>query len=149
MINHISYKENAETLDRMRTERKKGHILRKLTSHAIKNDWIKSKKDLEMSSCKHTKEEISIIEGIVYRGDKIIIPNSLKKEDSKNRTLLRRSRKNKDQKLLRGRYWFPKMNNVIDRIIDQCYKYKVVSSYPRPEPIKPTFYPIEDRRQLT
>lgn len=48
MINHISHKENVETLYRIRTVTKKDNILRKLTSHVINNDWIKAEKDLEV-----------------------------------------------------------------------------------------------------
>ena len=33
------------------------------------------------------------------------------------------------------------MNNIIDKIIDQCYKYKAVPSDPRPESLKPTVIP--------
>ena len=89
VINHISHKENAETLDRIRTKTKKDKILRKLTSHVINNDWIKAEKDLEISPYKHIKEEIGTIEGKVYRGDKIIIPNLLQ-------------------------IWFPKMNWLME-----------------------------------
>ena len=136
MNEHFSHKENAETLDRMRIEIKKDYILRKLTSHVINNDWIKAEKDLEMLPYKHIKEEISIIEGIVYRDDKIIIPNSLQKKIAKIGHLGRTK-----TKLLRGRYWFRKMDNIIDRIIDQCCECKVVSSDPQPDPIKPTIIP--------
>ena len=84
MINYISHNENAETLERIRTETKKDNILRKLTSHVINNDWIKAEKDLAMAP--YIKEEISIIEGIVYKGDKIIISNSLQEKDSTSDT---------------------------------------------------------------
>ena len=33
------------------------------------------------------------------------------------------------------------MNNMIDRIIDQCYECKVESSDPQPEPINPIVMP--------
>ena len=33
------------------------------------------------------------------------------------------------------------MNDIIDRIIDQCYEFKLVSSDPRPKPTKPTVIP--------
>ena len=46
-------------------------------------------------------------------------------------------RRTKTKPLLKGRYWFPKMNNMIDRIIDQFYKCKVESSNSQTEPIKP------------
>ena len=80
MMNHISHKENVETRERIKKDTKKCHILRKLTSHVINNDWIKAekelvpasavhilKKELELLPYKHIKEEISIIKGIVYR----------------------------------------------------------------------------------
>ena len=45
----------------------------------------------------------------------------------------------KTKKLPRGKYWFPKMNNIIGRIIDQCYECKEGSSDPRPKQIKPSY----------
>ena len=39
-------------------------------------------------------------------------------------------------KQLLRRYWFPKINNMIDRITDQCYECKVISSNPRLKSIK-------------
>ena len=139
VINHISHKENAETLDRLRTETKKDNILRKLISHVIKNDWIKAEKDLEVSPYKHINEEIGIIEGVKNRGDNFSKFST--KEDSKIRHSLGHQRRTKTKQLLKGRYCFPKMNNIIDINIDQCYECKVVSRDPRPEPIKPTVIP--------
>jgi len=141
IINHISHKENAETLERIRTETKKDDTLTKLTSLVTNNDWIKAEKDIEILPYKHIKEEISIIEGIVYRGDKIIIPKSLQRKIAKIGHYLGHLGRTKTKQLLRGRYWFPKMNSMIDRVIDQCYECKVVASDPRPEPIKPTSIP--------
>ena len=112
-----------------------------MTSHAINNDWIKTEKDLKMSPYKHIKEEICIIEGTVYRGDKIIVPNSLQKKRAKTGHYLGQLGRTKTKQLLRRRYWFPKMNNIINRIINQCYECKVVSSDPWPEPIKPIAVP--------
>ena len=136
LINHISHKE---TLNRKKTETKKDNILRKLTSHVINNDWVKAEKDQEMASYKHIKEEISIIEGMVQRERENNYPKFATKENSKNRT------PGKNKQLLRGRYWFPKINNMIDRIINQYYECKGVSSDPRPEPIKLTVIPKRSR----
>ena len=92
--------------------------------------------------CHHIDiKEISLFERIVYKGDKIIIPNPLQKKIEKIGQYLGHLRRTKCKQLRRERYWFPKMKNMIDRIIDQCYKFKVVSSYPQPEPIK-----LSDRR---
>ena len=132
-------------LDRIRTETKRDNVKRKLTSHVIDNDWVKAEKDLEMASYKHIKEEISIIEEIVYRGDKVLIPISWWKKIAKIRQYLGHLERKKTKQLLRGRYWFPKMNNMIDRIIDQCDECKVVSSDPRSEPIEPTVIPKRSR----
>ena len=130
VINHISRKENAETQDGIRIETKKDHKLRKLILHVINNDWIKAEKDLEMSPYKRIKEEISIIEGIVYREDKMIIPNSLQKKIAKighylrhlgrtktkqNKTKKKKTNKQTKINLLRW-YWFP--DNKIEKIID-------------------------------
>ena len=90
----------------------------------INNDWIKAEKHLEMLSYKHIKEEIWIIEGIVYRGAKVIIPNSLQKRIAKIGPYLRHVGSTKIKQLLRGRYWLPKMNNRIDGILDQYYECK-------------------------
>ena len=57
--------------------------MKKLTSHVINNDWIKAEKYLEMSPYERINEEICIIEGIIYRGDKIIIQNSQQKKIAK------------------------------------------------------------------
>ena len=120
VIKYISHKE---TLNRIRTETKKGNLPRKLTSHIINNDKIKAEKGQEMAPCKHIKE-IRIFEEIVYRGNKIIIPNLLQKKIAKIGHYLGHLGKAKTKQIQRGRYWFPKMNNKIDRIIDHATNAK-------------------------
>ncbi len=71
------------------------------------NDWtIKAQNEIERSPYKHIKEEI---------------PNLPKKKIAKIGDYLGQLRKAKTKPLVRGRYCFPKMNNItVDRIIDQC-----------------------------
>lgn len=70
-----------EKTERLKEETNKDTVLQELR-HLIKNGWSNYKADVsdEVKGFWHCKEELHEREGIVYRGNKIIIPESLRKE---------------------------------------------------------------------
>ena len=47
----------------------------------------------------------------------------------------------KTKRMIRGKYWFPTMNSMIEQIIGQCYECQVTTKQHRQEPVKVTDIP--------
>lgn len=43
--------------------------------------------------------------------------------------------------MLREKYWFPSMNDIVEQIICQCYECQVTTKQHRQEPVKVTDIP--------
>lgn len=43
--------------------------------------------------------------------------------------------------MLREKYWFPSMNDIVEQIICQCYECQVTTKQRRQEPVKVTDIP--------
>lgn len=100
-------------------------------------DWARWKTDRRVESYYQIKDDPSNIDGIVYRCNRIVIPETLQKQVVR----IGHQGQPKTKQLIQEKYWFPRMNKMIDQAIVQCYKYKVATKENRLEPIKSTTIP--------
>ena len=80
-------------------------------------------------------------EGLMFRQERIIIPEKLQRKVVKIGHSLGHLSKTKTKRMLWNRYWFPYMNNMIDNAVDQCYECQVATDETQSEPIKPSNIP--------
>ena len=81
------------------------------------------------------------MDGLLFRMNQIIIPRSLQKQVIKAAHHLGHLGTTKTKQMIRGKYWFPTMNSMIEQIIGQCYECQVTTKQHRQEPIKVTDIP--------
>ena len=119
--------EHSVVLERMREETVKDETMQKLAQRTLKGDWDKYRRDKDIEPYMHIKQELSMAEGLIFRQERIIIPEKLQRKIVKIGHSLGYLGKTKTKRMLRNRYWFPYMNNMIDNAVDQCYECQVAT----------------------
>ena len=87
------------------------------------------------------KNELYAVDGLLFRMNHIIIPRSLQRKVIKAAHHLGHLGMTKTKQMIRGKYWFPTMNSMIEQIIGQCYECQVATKQHRQEPVKVTNIP--------
>ena len=96
----------------------------------------------ELPDFKHVKDEITLIGCLLLRGQRIIIPKSLRKQildlahEGHQGIVKCKSR-------LRGKVWWPGIDKEVEHYVKNCKACLLMSSENRPEPLNPT--PLPDR----
>ena len=135
--------EPAVLLTEMREETSRDENMIKLIEIIQSYSWEKHRTDTKVQPYYHLKDELSVIEGLVYRLNKIVVPAKLQKRIIRIGHQLGHLGKTKTKQLLREKYWFPWMNTMIEQAIDQCYECKVTTKETKEEPVKPTTIPTK------
>ena len=84
------------------------------------------------------RQELSVAKELIFRQERIIIPVKLQRKVVKIGHSLGHlgKTKTKTKRMLRDRYWFPYMNNMIDNVVDQCYECQGATKETQSELIK-------------
>ena len=133
--------EHAVVVGRIREETQIDPKMQKIAKRIAKADWEKHRRDQDVEPFIHVKDELSVAEGLIFREQRIVLPEALLRKVVKVGHKLGHLGKTKTKQMLREKYWFPRMNSMIDTAIDQCYECKVTTKDHREEPIKVTNIP--------
>ena len=92
-------------------------------------------------------QEMSIVDNIVLRDNRIILPTKLRSqaiklahEDHAGMT--------KTKQRIRSKLWWPNMDKDIEQHIRTCHPCQIVGKPDRPEPVQPTKLPDEPWTEL-
>lgn len=110
----------------------------------------KKPSDADMKPYTSVWEELSVVDGMILRGERIVIPNGHVPQYETN---IRdwvvdlghsgHMGVTATKKLLRLRLWFPGMDRLVEKAVEECLPCQAsVESYPR-DPLKPTLAPTE------
>ena len=80
------------------------------------------------------KQELSVAEGLIFREQRIVLPEALQRKIVKIGYSLGHLGKTKTKQLLREKYWFPLMKSMIDTAVDQRYECQVAIRENREDP---------------
>ena len=133
--------EHSVVLERIREETLKDNTMQKLAQQMAKGDWDTHKKDKDVEPYTHIEQELSTAQGLIFRQERIVLPEKLQRKVVKIGHSLVHLGKTKTKKMLRGKYCFPYMSSMIDKTIDQCYECQVATREKQTEPIKTTTIP--------
>ena len=125
------------TLNEIRTATQRDPVLHDLCC-AITNRQALD--NVKFKWYKNVAEELSVVKGVILRGDKIIIPPSLQNRVVKiahegHQGLV------KTKQFLRSRVWFPKMDEKVSAIVGPCLACQAAVNTPSQEPVKSTELP--------
>ena len=141
IVMNIISAEHAVVLDHIREETRRDRELQKLKERIVKEDWEKYRKDHDINQYYSIKEELYVVDGLIFRLNQIIIPEKLRKSVIKAAHSLGHLGMTKTKQMLRQKYWFPEMNKRVEEMIGQCYECQVTTKDHRNEPLKMTEIP--------
>ena len=141
IVKNIISAEHAVVLDHIREETRRDRELQKLQERIVKEDWEKYRKDHDINQYYRIKEELYVVDGLIFRLNQIIIPEKLRKSVIKAAHSLGHLGMTKTKQMLRQKYWFPEMNKRVEEMIGQCYECQVTTKDHRNEPLKMTEIP--------
>ena len=107
IVKNIISAEHAVVLDHIREETRRDRELQKLQERIVKEDWEKYKKDHDINQYYSIKEELYVVDGLIFRLNQIIIPEKLRKSVIKTAHSLGHLGMTKTKQMLRQKYWFP------------------------------------------
>ena len=141
MLKRIIHEDHAVVLERIKKETSESKQLTKLHERIQRGDWNTYKKDPDIEPYFMIREELCSAEGLIFRLDKIVIPDSLQRKVIKAAHSMGHLGMTKTKQLLRNKYWFPKMNQQVEEILGECYACQVTTKDHRRGPVKSTIIP--------
>ena len=118
---------------------RKDSVLQKLLK-AVEDDTLKNTSDETLLPYKKVGEELSIVNDLVLRGTRIIVPLELQKKMVK---LAHEGHQGlvKSKKLLRAKVWFPGMDKLVERDVKLCRPCQAAVLTPSQEPLQSSELP--------
>lgn len=122
---------------KLQEESSNDKILVQLRSALAVGNW-----DPNLVDFKRVQDELCVIGNVVLRGERIIIPESLREpvlsiahEGHPGMSLMKRR--------LRSKYWWPGMDGQVEACVNRCVQCKLVATSLPAEPLKRTEMPME------
>ena len=141
--NYVNYLCNniipkAMTLSEVQKETKNDSTLQKLSQAVETNHWS----DPEIQRYKNVKDELSVCDGLIIRGTRLVLPKSLQHQavelaHTGHQGIL------KTKRLLREKVWFPSIDRMVQERIKNCIPCQAATqgTMPKPEPLNMTPLP--------
>ena len=141
MIKQIVAEEHAIILKDLQVETDKDEQLQKLKAAITAGNWEKEKEQPDIAPYFGIKDQLFIAEGLIFRNKQIVIPRRLQRKVIKAAHSLGHLGMTKTKQMLREKYWFPRMDMMIEDLIGKCYECQVTTKEHRNEPLKMTNIP--------
>ena len=109
---------------------------------AIQQGYLNKTARLKFQPYCQIFDELSVADGLVLRGSKLVVPESLRKQVV---TLAHEGYQGivRTKQFLRATTWFPGMDKRVEKEIEHCMPCQVTVAPPQQEPLKPTTLPNE------
>ena len=133
--------ENAIIMEHIQKETKADEQLQKLMKRIQLGDWEVHQRDPDITPFFRVRSELYTVEDVVFRLNQIVIPRNLQRKVVKSAHSLGHFGMSKTKRMLREKYWFPKMNDIVESIVGQCFECQVTTKQNRKEPVKMTVIP--------
>ncbi|XP_044180982.1 uncharacterized protein K02A2.6-like [Acropora millepora] len=120
---------DAVSLQEIQNETLKDKTLQCLSEVLLSQQWQKVSNDV--SAFKHVRQELSVANGVILRGTRIVIPETLR---NKIVTLAHSGHQGivKTKCLLRESVWFPGMDRMVEEMVSQCIPCQAANHSPLP-----------------
>ena len=114
---------------------KKDPVLQLVKERIYRNDWLKHKSDKRLNPYKGIKDELSVIDDIIFRGShQIVMPEELHSTAVALVHSLAHSGMTNTEQLLTNRIWFPGYSTAVRAEVDLCQicKHTVINNRQEP-----------------
>ena len=111
------HNEQSISMEEMVSETAKDEVLKEVMACIATQQWHKLEN--EYTSYKRVKNELSISNGLLLRGDRVVLPKSLQSRAVK---LAHAGHQGivKTKSLLRETVWFPGIDNMVEKAVADC-----------------------------
>lgn len=123
-----------EILDKIRNETKKDEILQ-LLQNTVKAGWPNQKSKNQLNEYWQYRDEITVQDGFLLKGDRIVIPSSLRKEMLSKIHSSHQGIESCRKRARESLFW-PHMNSQIADIVSQCTTCNQYQRSQQKQPLK-------------
>lgn len=127
---------HAVVMEKIQNETMKDTQLQKIKERIASADWEQHRQDPDVQPFISVSQELYIADGVVFRLAQIVIPRSLQRKVIKAAHSQGHLGMTKLKQMMREKYWFPKMNSMIENIAKECFECQVTTKQSRREPVK-------------
>ncbi|XP_068689223.1 uncharacterized protein [Montipora foliosa] len=114
VIKHVITPEHAIVMDNIREETLKDHKLQNLAARIQMGDWNKHRRDPDISCFYEARHEFFVVDDLILRINKIVIPTSFQRKVIKAAHHLGHLGMTKTKQMLREKYW------LVEQIMGGC-----------------------------
>ena len=143
VIRQVIEAEHAVILPNIVNKTRKDKILQDVIDRIQNNDWEKYKRRPEILPFYMVRDELSVCEGLLLRGNQIVMPERLRRGLVMAAHNFGHFGKTRTNQMLGSKYWFPAMNAMVEELIDKCVNCQITTKEHRKEVIKPSEIPDE------
>ena len=140
-IKRVIHQEHAPILEKMKNATQNDDVSQKIIEAITNNHWENLKNKPEYTPYYGIKEELYVSDGIIFRMNKIIVPQRLQQSVIHTAHSMGHLGMTKMKAMVRARYWFPEMDRMIENTVKKCYECQITTKHHREEPVKMTKIP--------
>ena len=119
----------AMTLKEVQDATSTDEVLKKLSEVILSQSWHNIDKDI--LRYKNVKDELSISNGVILRGGRLVIPGKLQ-EKAVNLAHTGHQGIVKTKRLLRETIWFPGIDQMVEELVSKCIACQATNHSPKP-----------------
>ena len=119
----------------------KDEILQDVKKRMKKIDWEQHKNRPEIKPYYLVRHELFRAKGLILRCRQIIIPEKLQKQVIIAAHSLGHFGMTRTKQMLRAKYWFPRLNSMVEDAVTRCYQCQISTTDSKQEPVKPSAIP--------
>ena len=130
----------AMTSTEIRDATRNDACLTKLMETIKSGRWNAAERDPMIADYARCRNEFSIKNGIILRGTRIVMPKSLW---SRTLNIAHETHQGvvRTKQLLRTKVWWPKIDNQVEKLIQECRSCQIQSRQPPHQPLHPSVMP--------
>ncbi len=141
MLRAIIQNEHAVVVDEIQRHVKEDKKMQKLRTRIEEEDWEHWRRDPDIAPYYSIKQELYVAEEMIFRMHQIVLPEALQRRAVKVAHKLGHLGITKTKNMLRNRYWFPGLGNLVEEILGSCMECKIATKQHTTEPLKMTEIP--------
>ena len=141
MIKMLVNNEHGVVLRSIHEATLKDEILQDVRKRMKSNDWEQHKNRPELKPYYLVRHELFRAKGLLLRNRQIVIPEELQKQVIAAAHSMGHFGMTRTKQMLRAKYWFPRLNSMVEDMITRCYQCQISNTDNKQEPVKPSEIP--------
>ena len=133
--------EHGVVMNSIKEATSKDVVLQDVSTRMKENDWDKHQSRPEIKPYYMIRHELSRAKGLILRDRQIVIPEELQRQVIVAAHSMGHFGMTKTKQMLRAKYWFPRLNGMVEDTISRCPQCQLTTVEHKQEPVKPTEIP--------